>query len=824
MKYNFLKISIFILLSLIFLDSNLSFAQKTIVKGVVTDASSNEALPFVNIAFNNINEGTITEMDGTFTVETSKAVDSISISYIGYTTQVVKVKRGTIQNLNINLVPSDLTLSEIVIYAGENPANQIIRNIIDNKKQNNPDKINYFGCEVYNKLQIDLNNITDKFKNRKVFKNFQFVFELQDSSEIMGKTYLPIFLSENYSKYYFQKKPEKKKEIIIANKISGVENKSFTEFTGQMYIDMNIYDNYINVFGKQFVSPIGNTGLKVYKYFLEDSTFIEGKWCYNITFKPRRKQERTFHGNFWVNDSTWAIKKITAQISEDANINYVKDLILEQEFSLFGDTIWFKTEDKLFADINLADKAQGFFGRKQTSYKNLNLNPPSDENFFSSTQVEEAIIVDSVEANNHEYWNSVRPSTLSSEEESIYQMVDSVKNVPIFKTFTDVIYMLAYGYYLYKDFEFGPYFKTYSFNPIEGNRFRFGGRTSNEFSTRLMLYGHIAYGTKDEEFKYGLGALYIFKKLPRFSVDMYYENDLSLLGQSVNAFSEDNFLASILSIRPNDNLLYLEQYKLDIEKEWFQGLSNNFKLFYANILPSYKIQFQNIETNESYDKLVATEISLKTRFAYNEKVLRGEFTRVSLGSIYPIVDLELTKGLKNILNSSNFDYLRTRLTINHLFDIKPIGYLKYELSVGKIWGKVPFPFLVLHEGNETYAMDNRAFNLMLYYEFASDFYYSVYLEHHFQGFFLNKIPLLRKLKWREIVYAKFLNGSISDENKNVWVFPQSLTELPEPYVEAGVGIENIFKIIRIDAMWRLTNRNKAEIKQFGIRAKLQLIF
>jgi hypothetical protein len=437
--------------------------------------------------------------------------------------------------------------------------------------------------------------------------------------------------------------------------------------------------------------------------------------------------------------------------------------------------------------------------------------------------MEEAIMSDTIDVKNTEQWNNLRPEKLTEEQEKIYDMVDSVKKVPLFRTVTDIIYMLAYGYYLYKDFEFGPYFKTFSFNPIEGNRFRIGGRTSNEFSTKLMLYGHVAYGTKDEEFKYGVGALYVFKKIPRFSVDLFYEDDLSLLGQSVNAFSEDNFLASILSIRPNDNLLPLKKYSIAIEKEWFTGFSTELRLFHGIIKPSDKIPFTNIDQSMSWGSLNVSEATLNFRFAYNEKVIRGEFERVSLGSTYPIFKVELTSGLKNIFNS-NFDYYRLRLSISHNFDIKPFGYMKYALGTGKIWGNVPFPLLILHEGNETYAMDYEAYNLMNYYEFASDFYQSVYVEHHFQGFFLNKIPVIRKLKWREVLYGKFINGSISQGNKSVWKYPSTLGELSTPYIEAGVGIENIFKIIRIDAIWRLSNLNKPEVQRFGIRAKLQLIF
>ena len=819
-KYSFL---VYIILFSLLFSVDHAYSQKTIVKGKVIDLTTKEIIPFVNLAVPNSSIGTVTDADGTFIIESTKKFDTISVICIGYQSQKIAIKRATTQEIVVELAPSDYTLGVVTVKPGENPAHPIFRNIIKNKKQNNPEKLEFFNCDVYNKLQIDLNNITDDLKKRKVFKNFQFIFELEDSSAEMGKSYLPVFISENYSHYYFQSRPERKKEVVVATKISGIENKSYMEFTGQMYIDINLYNNYVNVFGKQFVSPFSNTGLLVYKYYLQDSVIIDNQLCYHISYKPRRQQERTFYGDFWVSSKNYGIKKVNARLSGDANINYVKDFIINQEFSFLGDSLWFKTKDEAFTDINIADKSQGFFGRKQTIYKNVDVTNRQPENFFSSTQIEEAVISDTVNKTSTEEWKALRPEKLTEEQEQIYDMVDSVKNIPLFRTVTDIIYMLAYGYYLHKDFEYGPYFKTYSFNPIEGNRFRFGGRTSNQFSTKIMLYGHIAYGTKDQKFKYGLGTLYMFKKNPRLSLDLFYENDLYLLGQSVNAFSEDNFLASILAIRPNDNLLYLERYRILLDKEWFAGFSTELRLFYGTILPSEKIPFKNSEQNQTWNDLKTAEVTINTRFAFNEKVVRGEFEKVSLGSKYPILKLELTAGLKDVFQS-DFEYYRLRFTLSHLFDTKPFGYLKYSVGFGKIWGTLPFPLLILHEGNETYAMDTEAYNLMNYYEFGSDFYQSIYLEQHFQGFFLNKIPLLRKLKWREILYAKALNGSINGSNKSLWDFPSTLNEIKIPYVEAGVGLENIFKIVRIDAIWRLSNLKNPDIQKFSIRAKLQLIF
>ncbi|MFN8257674.1 MAG: DUF5686 family protein [Bacteroidales bacterium] len=308
-KYSYIVATIAFLLSF---NNGTANAQKTIVKGKVTDLSNKEPLPFVNIIFLKSNIGTVTNEDGSYLLESSKYYDSVSVTCFGYLTQKFKVKKAVTQEIDIALVPVDYTLSTVTVVPGENPAHPIFRKIIENKEINNPEKLEFFHCELYNKLQIDLNNITDKLKSRKAFNKFQFVFELQDSSEEMGKTYLPVFLSENYSQYYYQRRPERKKEIVMASKISGVENKSYAEFTGQMYIDVNFYQNYVDIFGKQCVSPFSNSGLFVYKYWLIDSSFVDNEWCYHISFKPKRKQESTFYGDFWVNDTTW-YKKIKCQ-------------------------------------------------------------------------------------------------------------------------------------------------------------------------------------------------------------------------------------------------------------------------------------------------------------------------------------------------------------------------------------------------------------------------------------------------------------------------------------------------------------------------------
>ena len=359
-------------------------------------------------------------------------------------------------------------------------------------------------------------------------------------------------------------------------------------------------------------------------------------------------------------------------------------------------------------------------------------------------------------------------------------------------------------------FEYGPYYKLYSFNEIEGNRFMFGGRTSNDFSTKIMLNGHLAYGDKDNKFKYGLGFLYMINKLPRETFGVQYKHDIQQLGKSPNAFTEGNILSSLLKRNPNNKLTMVNQLEAHYEKEWFQGFSNTLKFRYRDISPTKFVPFGTTLDNGGtpISGITSTELELRTRFTQNEKMVMGEFERVHLGGPFPIFNLYLTMGMKDALGADN-EYYKVDLSVEHTVEIPPLGNFYYLLSAGKLFGKVPYPLLHLHEGNETYAFDPYAFNMMNYFEFASDQYVSLSLEHHFHGFIMNRIPLFKKLKWRAVATAKGLWGTLSDKNNGAlenseaaMLFPLGLSDVKDPYFEASVGIENIFKFFRVDAMWR----------------------
>lgn len=817
---NFVKISL--LTALLMVSAQISAQTK--VRGSVTDAETGEPLPFASVVFPGTTIGTITDPDGNFFLQTHADVDSISFSMLGYDTYTLAIARNSYQEVNVTLTQGGVTLNEIIVRPGENPAWRIMRNVEANRKKNDPTRFDGYKYQCYNKMEIDLSNVNSGLTRKGIMKNFDFVMNYADTSAETGKVFLPVFITETLSDVYFKSSPQKKKEVITASRVSGVESAQVSQYTGQMFIDVNIYKNYIPAFGHDFVSPISDYWKANYKYYLLDSVYEDGHYLYHLAFKPKRKQEYTFHGDLWINDTTWAVKKVTAKMSNDVNVNYVNNMSISQEYT-FTDSVWFLKKEELFVDFNLTDSTTGLFGRRTMSRKDIEINPEFDQSTFSASSTDETIVLDDALNRDTSFWNISRHEQLSKKEQDIYIMVDSIKEVPIFHTITNTINMFITGYWNWKWFEIGPYFKFYSHNPIEGHRFRFGGRTSNEFSTDIKFNAHVAYGTDDKKFKYGAGFIYMVNKAPRRTIELQYKYDYEQLGQSINAFSEDNILTNLLARKKNDNLLLVKELYYNYENEYFQGFSNTVGVKYRKLYPSKIIPFTNESIQVDYSNITSYELTLNTHFCYNEKFVAGQFFRVSMSSDYPMLDINATVGLWN--NRGNYDrYYRFTASLQQQVSISPIGKLKYLIEAGKVIGTVPFPLLKLHEGNETYAFDTYAFNMMNLYEFASDTYLSATLEHHFNGFFLNRIPLMRKLKWREVAYAKGLVGDISAKNSRehaILDFPSSLGDVNKPYAEAGVGVENVFKFFRVDAIWRLTHRDAPDITKFAVMLKMQVI-
>lgn len=805
--------------------SSVLHAQTYTIRGKIFNSESKEPLPFVPVIIKGTTIGAQTDFDGNFVIKTTKMGDSLIATYVGYKRLARKINKSlSDQEINMPMVNEGLALEEVTVKAGENPAHRIIRNVIANKVINNRDKLEAYEYETYNKIEFDLTRIPKEMQEKKALKPIRFVFDNVDSTFSGEKPSLPFFMIENISDFYFLKDPKRKREVVRASKITGIENTSISQVMGDMYQNINIYDNNILIFNKQFASPISNDGFFYYKYYLEDSLFLGNQWCYHIRFKPKRPQELSFTGNMWVADTTWGIKRLEMAMPKDANINFVNTANVVQEFT-YEDSTWMLSKDRLVIDFAPQKKAVGFYGRKTTSYKKFVLNKPRELKFYELG--DKIDITEDATTKTDEFWQQNRHDSLSVREMKIYKMIDTIQTLPIYKTWIDIFYIFVAGYGKVNNFEIGPYYNLVSYNKVEGARLRFGGRTSRKFSRWYELGGYVAYGTLDKKWKYSLGfKSFITKKPHRQLVGMSFKSDYEILGQSTNGFSQDNIFASFFRTSPLTNLTRVDNTQAWYEREWFPGLITRFTLAGSLYTPigAAKYQYYNKDgVLTDKENLRNTEARVNIRFAYKEKFVSGDFERVSLGTRYPVIQLNYAKSLQNAFGGE-YDYQKLAVNLTDRIRITPIlGYTDYMIQGGKIWGQVAYPLLELHGGNETYVYDYMAYNMMRYYEFGSDQYVAAAIIHHFEGLLFNKVPLLKKLKWREVVSAKGVWGTVEPNNRKTLIFPSTLRALDDgPYVEATAGIENIFKVFRVDALWRLTYPRANPIENFGFKFSFQL--
>jgi len=810
-------------------------AQSTRVRGKVTDAKTGEPLPLVNVFFKGTTVGQTTDFDGMYFLETREAVEELQASFVGYESLTVKVHPGTYNTLDLKLQPLTFDLDEVKVTPGENPAHAILRNVRKNKYRNNPERIPEYFCNTYTKMELDLTNIKPGFKNKKLQKNFGFVFDHMDTSVITGKAYLPVMISEASADYYFRKNPSLTREIVNASRISGIEEDyTLAQFTGHLHGNINLYDNYIDVFEVRFASPLSEHGLLYYKYFLVDSLNINGRKTYKIRFHPKAFSTPVLDGEVNIDSASWALESAQVKMVKGLNVNWIRHLVMENKNRLVNDSVWFPEREKMFADFSLvmsdSSKVVSFLGHRQVDYSNVNLKPdiPREVEKMDNN----VIIRRDVLKNDEAYWDTIRPYALSKQEKQIYDMVDSIKNVPLYQNIYTIVTTILGGYYDTKYVGIGPYYKILSFNEQEGCRFQLGLRTTTDFSKKIRLFGHGAYGTKDQRWKGGGGFNYAFNDLLTSQLTISFKHDVVQLGAGINAFSEGNILSSVFSRGDNDRLSMVNQLDMQFEKEWRHGFSNTFGLQLRNIFSNSYVPFVQ-PGGEGMPSIQSTLLRLNTRVSWNEVVVRQEFDKYSMGSDYPIIGVDLAAGIKGLFKN-DYEFYRLVASVNYDFPISPFGKSQVVLTGGKIFGKVPYPLLKLHEGNATYFYDPYAFSCMNYYEFASDEWIALFYEHHFKGFFLGKIPLMKKLKWREVFIFKGLIGTLSDKNNGslpdsraVLLFPAGMSSVSKPYFETGIGIENIFRLFRVDAIWRLTHRKEKpgqDVQNFAVNFSVYLNF
>ena len=808
---------------------SMGFAQVKI-SGVVLD-EQNESIPFANIVFVGSTTGTVSDENGKFYLETEINYNEIEVSFIGFETKIVSIKSRDF-NLSITLKEEASQLDEVFIYSGKvkkkgNPAIEILKKVWAKERKNGIYLFDQYQYEKYEKLEFDMNNVDSVFMKKKLFKGMEFVFNSIDTSRITGKAFLPIFINESvYNSYGKNKDGHKLREDLIANKNSGFNsNQNVIAFIKDLYVDYNIYDSYIKIFDKSFVSPISKAaGISTYNYVLTDSAFVDNKWCFNILYYPRRKSELTFKGDFWVNDSTFAIKEINMQANRSANINWVKDIYIEQEFDVLNDSVFLLKRDYMLSDfsLNKKDKSKGVYGRRTTMYKDYKFNEQKDAGFYN----EEINVYDEKIYNKADtYWTESRQETLNENELGIYKMLDTLTTVPKFKQIYNAISILGSGYIEFNKFDFGSIYSTIGKNDVEGLRLRVGGRTYLGGNEPWRLQGYTAYGFDDDKFKYGMSGKWMVNPKSRFIIGGGNRRDVEQIGVSLTttndvlgrSFASSSFFASgdnskltsinlsnfFISIEPKNNL----QFKIGASYRTLESASpSTFNLDY----------WIDKEQDVRKSDVIQSEIDLSIKYTPDRKTIGYGVERNEVTDTYSTWFLNYSQGIKGVFNS-DFDYQKIQFYYRQPILIGGFGRMFTTFEVGKTFGEVPLGLLNVVPGNQSYFTIENTFSLLDYYEFVTDTYASLHIEHNFNGRFLSRIPLLRKLNLREIVGVKGVWGEISDKNLALNASNINYVAPNKPYYEYNVGIGNIFKVFRIDFSWRgnytdVPNANKFAIK------------
>ena len=825
------------------------------IKGLVTDSVSGEPLPYVSIIVKGTTTGAATDLDGRFslTVPSSASGKMLEVSYLGYSTKQVPLKSG--QSLSIQLAPTGIALNEVVVKPGreryrrrDNPAVAFVKNVIERRDANDPRNHDYYSYDRYQKMVFAMNDYKPKKREDGKTGKFDFLEEFIDTLDV-GTTILPISEKEHFETVYYRRDPHSEKRLVKGDKSAGVDEvfsrDGIQQFLNEAFREVDIFRNNIPLFLQRFVSPLSSLGPTFYKYYLMDTVVVDGQQCMDLGFVPFNSESFGFTGHLYVTlDSTYFVRRVLLNVPKDINLNFVSHMTIDQTFRREPDGTRLITKDDIRVNFKLSEKSKGMFAQRLIVYSNHSFEPDTAQ-LAIFEQPAPSITLKEAYTQTDKFWEENRPQEgRRRNPNTVDKLMAKLRSIPIFYVTEKIVTILVSGYVpATKDeannkFEFGPMNTTISGNAIEGARFRIGGTTTPQFHKRLTLDGFAAYGVRDKKMKYDALVEYSFidrkqyrKEFPMHSIRFEYMYDINKLGQQYMYTSKDNFLLAIRRKR-DTRATYLRKAELTYTREHYNGISYSAVLRNKREYATPYAVFDRINADgslTSLDHYDMTELELNFRYGYNEKFYQTRNNRIPITFDAWVFNLSHVMGWKGFLGSS-YNYQRTDIGLQKRLWFSAFGYTDIILKAGKVWTKVPYPLLILPNANLSYTIQPEAYTNMNAMEFINDEYASWDVTYYMNGLLLNRIPLIKKLKWREVFCFRGLWGHLSDKNNpakstGLFAFPEgSMTLGKAPYMEASVGIENIFKFLRLDYVWRLNYRDNPDIQTHGVRCTMRIQF
>jgi hypothetical protein len=806
---------------------------QTRVNGRVADAQTFEPVAFADIIFKGTTIGVKTDFDGSYSLSGNTHSDSIVISFMGYEIQTIGIKQDTIQTINIQLHPALYAIQEVRITPGENPAHLILRKFWKNRELNSIGSLSSYQYENYSRSIVFLrkfNNKPDSLRSVKFLSKEFDKYSIKTGEQNLPA--LPSYITESLSDNYFLRSPRRKYTYIKATNSNGMAFEN-TDMVAQLVSKQeNFYfpDNTIPLINKSFISPLSRFGLLYYKYYLTDSLLIDNKYfCYEISFKPKREEDPVFHGTIWINDTTYALKRIVATVTEKAELNFIKRLKIQQDYEPFGSSAWFPVRTRFMAD------AANIFLINYSQKSDIIVNQPLEPGFYGS----ELKISLSSRDHDRTYWESTRKNSLDRIDSLAFLRVDSLKKNNKIRISAKLVEASIKGYYNTGKFEVGPYLLIYNHNSVEGSRFRLGGRTNVNFSTRWIIEGYLAYGTRDNRLKGSLQTEYFLNKEHWSKIGIQFRDDIENVGSLDEFYSPGTFLTFATSFGGSDKMNKTQIFRTWFESDLLKGMTGKLvftRKTFEPVSPDYYFAwYSDPSLTVKSLNYITSEIGMILRYQPKATYVLDGVRRFPVNfNKYPVFSFEYYRGLPGFMKG-DFQYHKIVADISHNFNFGGLGSIEYDLSFTKVFGQLPYPLLVTLAGNQSIFRTSRTYNLMNYGEFVLDEALEMSMTYHMNGLIMNKLPLLKKLRLRTVVGARAAFGSFNDKlngfydpviNRNA-ILPDSVSgnsltrfntvSYDKPYVELSYGIENIFRFLRVDLIHRLTWLKNPDIRRFGVK-------
>ncbi|WP_460613340.1 DUF5686 and carboxypeptidase-like regulatory domain-containing protein [Hymenobacter seoulensis] len=813
-------------------------AQRLVFSGRVTETVNGQPVPFASVFVRGTSQGATADENGRYQLTVAGPVDTLVASAIGFTA-VKKPITSTAakQTFNFALGSGSVALGEVVVRPRENPAYVILRRVQDHKNRNNKRRLEAFEFDSYNRTELALNNLPDQVSRRSVLRQMiQVADSLGVARDAKGKAIVPIFASEVLSRFYQNNNPLRKREEVRKTQMRGAtprEGSVVSQIMGSSFQDWDFYLNWQQLLGKDFISPIAEGWKFTYEYELQDSVMVGEDFCYKIGVTPRRPQDLAFVGTIWITTDTYALRQLDLAVSPQANLNFVEQVRVWQELTPSAAGAGLPRRTRVVIGIKPTKSSTGILARLTTVNSNFLVNQPKPLAFYDRP-LETAPDAFDVPK---DFFAQNRPDSLTQQEQATLMVLDSVRKLPAVRNLLEIADVAVNGYYRAGKLDWGPILTAYSFNSIEGHRFRVGFRTTPELSRDWLLRTYLAYGTQDGRFKYGLRVQRVLERRHWTVANFEHRNDLDQVALLDNDYALENplfeasaRLGNISSSRP----LRRELTSVALQSDLFRGFTQRVVLRHQQFRPLYPFAYYTRETqpgSPTDDQFSLSEVVLESRYARDEVLVENNQNRRSAIGVkrWPVFTVRYTLGVDDVLGS-DFRYHKLNLLIDQSIRLGQLGRTDYRLDAGYIPSTVPYPVLKTHLGNQSPFYNAGAFNLMRYFEFVSDRYVAFRLENQFDGFLLNSIPAIKQLNWRLVATGNILWGSVSQANRHIipQTDPVNGGPLPSfqalgntPYAEVGYGVENILKVARVDFIHRLTYRNAPGARNFGVKVSFQ---